>query len=48
MSEEPARLLDVEAIYAAFAALGRDTSGLLDDYQWRDRFLELNAELLRG
>lgn len=35
-------LASVEAIYAAYTILGRDTSGLLDTYFWKDQFLELN------
>ena len=36
-------LATIEAIFAAYRALGRDTAGLLDDYHWRDKFLKLNA-----
>lgn len=39
-------LATVEAIYAAHQILGRDVSGLLDEYYWRDEFLERNAERL--
>lgn len=35
-------LASIEAIYAAYQILGRDTSGLLDNYHWRDQFLEIN------
>lgn len=46
--EDPAAgLATVEALFAAYVQMGRPTDGLLDDYYWRDRFLELNAELLR-
>ena len=38
-------LATVEAVYAALVILGRDTTGVLDHYHWRDRFLELNASL---
>ncbi|MGD9856665.1 MAG: hypothetical protein AB7U20_17095 [Planctomycetaceae bacterium] len=37
-------LATIEAIYAACHILGRDVSGLLDAYHWRDEFLALNAE----
>ena len=35
-------LATIEAIYAAFRLLGRDTAGLLDHYHWADEFVELN------
>ncbi|MGH7127138.1 MAG: hypothetical protein ACREIV_01125, partial [Planctomycetaceae bacterium] len=37
-------LATIEAIFAAYVALGRDTTGLLDDYHWAEQFLELNRE----
>jgi rRNA small subunit aminocarboxypropyltransferase len=36
-------LASVEALYAAYAILGRDTAGLLDNYYWKEQFIELNA-----
>ncbi len=39
-------LATIEAIFAAYVALGRDVTGLLDSYYWKDRFLELNRHLL--
>lgn len=39
-------LATIEAIFAAYVALGRDTTGLLDRYYWADQFLELNRNLL--
>ena len=39
-------LATVEAVYAAFVATDRDTSGLLDHYHWAEPFLEANAELI--
>lgn len=45
--EDPAAgLATIEAIYAAFTTLGRDTSRLLDSYYWGDRFIELNHKFL--
>lgn len=45
--EDPgAGLATIEAVFAAHTILGRDTSGLLDDYFWADQFLQLNAERL--
>lgn len=41
-----AGLATIEAIYLANYLLGRDTTALLDDYRWRDDFLQKNAELL--
>ena len=38
-------LATIEAIYAAYRVLGRDTTGLLDGYHWAEPFLELNPEL---
>jgi len=38
-------LASIEALYAAYRLLGRDTNGLLDHYRWADEFLRLNAEL---
>ena len=35
-------LATIEAIFAAHTILGKDTSGLLDDYYWAEQFLELN------
>ncbi|MBA3312718.1 MAG: hypothetical protein M3552_22570 [Planctomycetota bacterium] len=43
LSEDPsAGLATIEAIYAAYVALGRDTTGLLDEYRWKNEFLRLN------
>lgn len=39
-------LATIEAIYAAYFGLGRDTTGLLDQYRWSDQFLEQNRHLL--
>ncbi len=36
-------LATIEALYAALRILGRDTTGLLDQYHWKQRFLELNG-----
>jgi pre-rRNA-processing protein TSR3 len=45
--EDPAAgLATVEAIFAAYHILGRDTAGLLDDYHWANEFLRRNAERL--
>jgi pre-rRNA-processing protein TSR3 len=33
-------LASIEAIYASYKILGRDCSGLLDNYYWREAFLE--------
>jgi pre-rRNA-processing protein TSR3 len=38
--EDPNRgLASLEAIYIAYQILGRDTSGLLDNYYWKEPFL---------
>ncbi len=41
-------LATIEAIFAAYVALGHDTTGLLDSYYWADEFLSLNADRLNG
>lgn len=47
--EDPeAGLATIEAIYAAFAQLGRSTEGLLDDYHWAEEFLAINRERIRS
>ena len=38
-------LASVEALYSAYFVLGRDPSGLLDHYYWKDSFLEKNKLL---
>lgn len=38
-------LASVEALFLAYHILGRDTSGLLDHYYWREKFFELNGFL---
>jgi len=43
VSEDPdGGLATIEAIYAAYRFLGRDTAGLLDHYHWAAEFVELN------
>jgi len=32
-------LASIEALYIAFSILGRNTTGLLDNYHWKDEFL---------
>ena len=45
LTEDPASgLATIEAIYAAYRILGRDTTGLLDDYYWKEEFLSRNAQ----
>ncbi len=39
-------LASVEAIYLSYQILGRDTSGLLDRYYWKQAFLELNQSII--
>ncbi len=42
---DPSRgLASVEALYLAYRTLGRDTTGLLDSYYWKESFLR-NAEI---
>ncbi|HSW72928.1 MAG TPA: DUF367 domain-containing protein [Chlamydiales bacterium] len=35
-------LASIEALYAAFMITGRNRDGLLDNYYWKDKFLEFN------
>lgn len=39
-------LASIEALYAAYHILGRDCSGLLEGYYWREDFLEKNKQFL--
>lgn len=39
-------LATIEAVFAAYVALGRDTAGLLDHYHWADEFLAANGSML--
>jgi pre-rRNA-processing protein TSR3 len=44
---DPARgLASVEALFAAYTLMGRDTSGLLDNYYWKEDFLKKNSSYL--
>lgn len=38
-------LATIEAVYAALGILGRDTTGLLDQYRWGEEFLANNRNL---
>ncbi len=40
-----AGLASIEALYAAFTILERDTKGLLDNYYWQEQFLQDNPSL---
>lgn len=40
-----AGLASVEALFVAYYTLGLDTTGLLDNYYWRDLFLARNERL---
>lgn len=44
---EPSRgLASIEALFLAYHLLGRSTVGLLDNYYWKEEFLEKNREAL--
>lgn len=44
VSDDPeGGLATIEAIYAAYRLLGRDTTSLLDHYHWGEAFVEMNA-----
>lgn len=36
-------LASIEALYAAYHFMGRDTTGLLDGYYWKEEFLKKNG-----
>jgi pre-rRNA-processing protein TSR3 len=36
-------LASLEAVYISYLILGRDTTGLLDRYYWKDHFLNING-----
>lgn len=41
---DPGRgLASVEALYISYKLMGKDTSGLLDHYYWKDQFIQLNS-----
>ncbi len=43
---DPTRgLASIEALFAAYRLLGRETAGLLDHYPWQRRFFDLNLSL---
>jgi rRNA small subunit aminocarboxypropyltransferase len=45
--DDPERgLASIEALYLAYTLLGRDVKGLLDNYYWREVFLEKNKQFL--
>lgn len=39
-----AGLASIEALYAAYFLLGRNTEGLLDNYHWKESFLSVNLD----
>lgn len=41
--EPESGLASIEAIYVAYRILGRDTTGLLENYYWKKEFLDKNA-----
>lgn len=42
-SDPDAGLASIEALYVAYKITGRDPSGLLDNYHWKEAFLEKNG-----
>lgn len=47
-SDQKRGLASIEAIYVAYTLLGRSTMGLLDNYIWKDKFIDLNRSFLVG
>lgn len=45
-SDSERGLSSIEAIFLAYTILGYDTTGLLDNYYWKDEFLAKNAHLI--
>lgn len=46
---DPARgLASIEALFVAYQLLGRTCDGLIDNYYWKDLFLQLNRQLTYG
>ncbi|GAB5412027.1 MAG: hypothetical protein ChlgKO_11410 [Chlamydiales bacterium] len=45
-NEPDSGLASVEALYIAYTIMGKDPTGLLDHYHWKDLFLERNKGLL--
>lgn len=45
-ADPPDGLATIEAVYAAYTILRRDTTGLFDHYHWADAFLEQNRDRL--
>lgn len=44
--KDPCRgLASIEALFISYTLLGRDTSSLLDNYHWKDLFLQNNQKL---
>jgi len=41
-----AGLASIEALYVAYVVLGKDVTGLLDAYHWKEEFLAINRHLL--
>ncbi len=44
--EPESGLASVEALYIAYTIMGKDPTGLLDHYHWKDLFLERNKGLI--
>ncbi len=46
---DPGRgLASLEALYASYLLMRRDTAGLLDCYYWKDAFLRTNSTMFTG
>jgi pre-rRNA-processing protein TSR3 len=41
-------LASIEALYAAYFILGKDTKGLLDTYYWKEEFLSINKDVFEN
>jgi pre-rRNA-processing protein TSR3 len=47
--DDPERgLASIEALYATYIILGKDTTGLLDNYYWKDNFLKINRDIFEN
>lgn len=44
--DEPQGLASIEALYIAYLITGRDPQGLLDNYYWKELFLQKNLPVI--
>lgn len=47
-ADPSAGLATIEAVFAAYSIMGRDTVGLLDQFHWKQEFLRKNSHYLQS